>query len=401
MNYYHLYSEEGANQIKPVIDHLIGKGCKIYIAADHIGSKGKEHFHIAYAAPGSLIHNLHRGISEATNVKVHNKIIHGDKAFQNTINYVGKYLKFVNPFLPNEQDFRMNLPLDIPRYNYEDGIDPEECSGERGMKRPKNKTSNLIQYCMENGITERTSFDLRPIEEIQDFLNLQGLNGILATAFQFVSAQLTTQKLFLSLDNLPLLAEAYRTGIKEFKIPKFLRENQLFSEEMIAVFGRSLIDVINRKSQKKNCVWVWGASNAGKSGLMASLCDHFFKNCYGVPQNNVRSAFTWNNCINKRIILWEEPQIIPEMHEDLKKVFEGKELSCEVKYQSNVRMQPTPVIITSNASPRQALQTDTMDIWDNRMFTWKFNYPVMDETIFPITKEDWNAFGMYLFKFNQ
>lgn len=47
---------------------------------------------------------------------------------------------------------------------------------------------------------------------------------------------------------------------------------------------------------------------------------------------NRNSGFPFNNCLNKRILHWDEPSFDPSALEDFKMLFPGDELPCSVKY---------------------------------------------------------------------
>lgn len=65
---------------------------------------------------------------------------------------------------------------------------------------------------------------------------------------------------------------------------------------------------------------------------------------------NRNSSFPFNNCINKRILHWDEPNFDPNALETLKKLFSGNEFPANVKYFNFQNLLRTPVICTANSN---------------------------------------------------
>lgn len=65
---------------------------------------------------------------------------------------------------------------------------------------------------------------------------------------------------------------------------------------------------------------------------------------------NRNSSFPFNNCINKRILHWDEPNFDPNVLETLKKLFSGNEFPANVKYFNFQNLLRTPVICTANSN---------------------------------------------------
>lgn len=61
------------------------------------------------------------------------------------------------------------------------------------------------------------------------------------------------------------------------------------------------------------------------------------------------SSFPFNNCVNKRILHWDEPSYDPSALDDLKMFFSGDEISMNVKYSPHTIIPRTPVIVTANS----------------------------------------------------
>ncbi|RWS00228.1 NS1-like protein [Dinothrombium tinctorium] len=60
------------------------------------------------------------------------------------------------------------------------------------------------------------------------------------------------------------------------------------------------------------------------------------------------NRFMWQDAVNKRLIIMNEPVLDEVAIEGCKEVFEGTECYVPVKMKSDQFLAPTPVIITSN-----------------------------------------------------
>ena len=67
---------------------------------------------------------------------------------------------------------------------------------------------------------------------------------------------------------------------------------------------------------------------------------------YGEITNS--SQFMFQNCINKQLLVWEEPLIGHTEIEKCKLVFEGSTTEDSIKYRGPYRMRRTTVLITTN-----------------------------------------------------
>lgn len=112
-------------------------------------------------------------------------------------------------------------------------------------------------------------------------------------------------------------------------------------------FVSFLYDLLNKQSGKKNCLNIVGPPSSGKT-MFARLIKEALITSGQIANMNRNTQFPFNNCINKRVLHWDEPSFNPESLEDLKMLFSGDELSVNVKYESYNSLTRTPVIVTSN-----------------------------------------------------
>lgn len=181
------------------------------------------------------------------------------------------------------------------------------------------------------------------------------------------------------------------------KIAKLLLEIQGWPVNRVTFFGKILMEILNRRTGKKNCLWLHGKSNAGKSQMMESLIKGLCPGLFGMPLGNVRSNFMFGNCASKRVIFWEEPVINNENIEMVKCLFAGGPFSTEVKYKDNIIIDPTPCVVTSNKPCTAGLLSEASLTIKNRVFSFYMgNSCEEDVDLFPITFDDWKEFYYWL-----
>lgn len=56
-------------------------------------------------------------------------------------------------------------------------------------------------------------------------------------------------------------------------------------------------------------------------------------------------------CVEKRVLLWNEPQCDSGSFETLKKLFGGDTCNVKVKYESDAILSKTPIIVLCNYDP--------------------------------------------------
>lgn len=111
-------------------------------------------------------------------------------------------------------------------------------------------------------------------------------------------------------------------------------------------FIDDLFAVLSRRDPKKNTFMLQGPTCAGKSWLLRSLI--YFYPFYGEVHGMGNYNFAYQGCLDKALILMEEPMLEPAVVDHAKKVLEGHETLVNVKCKGPQLLQPTPVLITSN-----------------------------------------------------
>lgn len=73
-------------------------------------------------------------------------------------------------------------------------------------------------------------------------------------------------------------------------------------------------------------------------------------------------------CVNKRILQWNEPQYEPGQVETLKMLFGGDTFNTNIKYQADAIVTRTPVLITTNTKVFPSTEAYRI-----RMVTYEWN----------------------------
>lgn len=148
----------------------------------------------------------------------------------------------------------------------------------------------------------------------------------------------------------------------------FLLEQFNQDSTQVESFLSTLHRVCERRAGKLNSIYLHGPPNAGKSWF-ANCLTAFYLNV-GSVANYVRGQnFPFNDCINRRILIWNEPSIMPSAYDDVKMLTGGDPLPCHIKYQGDGLITKTPLIFTANTKLFNFADT----VWSSRIayYHWK------------------------------
>lgn len=79
----------------------------------------------------------------------------------------------------------------------------------------------------------------------------------------------------------------------------------------------------------------------------------------------------FQNCINREILVWEEPLIGPDYAEMCKRVFEGMTTQVPIKFRATQTLYRTPIFITTNKDVWHYCTGDEA-AFRNRMLLYQF-----------------------------
>lgn len=133
-------------------------------------------------------------------------------------------------------------------------------------------------------------------------------------------------------------------------------------------FVTDLLNVTDMKIPKLNCFLVVSPPSAGKNFFFDALRDYYLN--VGQMQNpNKYNTFAYQDCHNRRLLIWNEPNYEPRETENLKMLFAGDNLSANVKCKPQANVKRTPVICMANIVPRFANHEAFVD----RVITYYWN----------------------------
>ncbi|KAF5303747.1 hypothetical protein FQA39_LY09820 [Lamprigera yunnana] len=111
--------------------------------------------------------------------------------------------------------------------------------------------------------------------------------------------------------------------------------------------------------------------NAGKNYIMDTILHYYFN--FGLVGNfNRYSTFPLMECVDKRILMWNEPSCELASFETLKMLFSGDNCNVKVKYENDTILSRTPIIILSNNDP---FPKD--EVFRSRMIYYKWSCPML------------------------
>jgi hypothetical protein len=132
--------------------------------------------------------------------------------------------------------------------------------------------------------------------------------------------------------------------------------------------GRSVASVLLKSETKKNCLWITGPSNAGKSVFTRSIVD-----IYPIHGQLLKSTdFMFQDCKDVPIIYSEETIVTRDVVSDFKKVSEGAPIHANKKHSPLFVLKRTPMVCCSNERPETNVSSECTAL-HNRMFVYHFS----------------------------
>lgn len=116
-------------------------------------------------------------------------------------------------------------------------------------------------------------------------------------------------------------------------------------------FIRKLYNMLDFKQRdiKKNGLWIKSPNSAGKKIFFFFDCLTDSCILVGYVKNPIRNyVFGFQNCVNKRVLIWNEAVIGPYFYEDVKPILAGDSPNVQVKNCGDGTVRATPVFVLSN-----------------------------------------------------
>jgi hypothetical protein len=122
----------------------------------------------------------------------------------------------------------------------------------------------------------------------------------------------------------------------------------LFEENGIdfTYFMAWCIIIIDMHINKVNTLILNGPPNTGKSMLLQLITKGLVKAF--ITRTGDATQFHLQNCLDKRILLFEEPRITPATVDDMKLLLGGEEFDIQIKHSDPEGLKRTPVLISTN-----------------------------------------------------
>ena len=139
---------------------------------------------------------------------------------------------------------------------------------------------------------------------------------------------------------------------------------------MYYMWRDAVINVLTKAKNKINTLCLEGVSNAGKSFWTRPLKRIF--RFYGEMDTQAGYRFIYQDCVNKPIIFFEEPNLIPEAAQKFKLIAEGENTYVSIKNKEDELLERTPVILTTK-NPLWKWCNAEEHAFKNRMYYFIFN----------------------------
>ncbi|GBM79722.1 Non-capsid protein NS-1 [Araneus ventricosus] len=118
----------------------------------------------------------------------------------------------------------------------------------------------------------------------------------------------------------------------------------------VNIFCTDLVNVLEYRIPKRNTFVVVSPPSSGKNYLFDAVRDYYL-NSGQMNNPNKYNQFAYQDCHNRRIIIWNEPNFEQREIENLKMLMAGDNLSANVKCKPQANVKRTPVIVLSNSEP--------------------------------------------------
>lgn len=112
-----------------------------------------------------------------------------------------------------------------------------------------------------------------------------------------------------------------------------------------------ILNVMDKKSVKKNTILIMGPSNGGKSVVISVPIQTLIPVKCMLSSAGNSSQFLWQDAPGTRCIFMEEAEVTPEHQNTAKKILGGEECAVDVKQQHASTVFRVPVIMTCNSDP--------------------------------------------------
>nr|QTE04086.1 MAG: nonstructural protein [Tarsiger cyanurus ambidensovirus] len=128
---------------------------------------------------------------------------------------------------------------------------------------------------------------------------------------------------------------------------RFLKFQFGGDETLVKDFLNTIHNIFEKGIPKLNTVVAAGPPSSGKNFFFdCPRCCYL--NCGLLGNPNKNNTFAFQECVGKRILLWNEPNYESSMTDTLKMLLGGDQLTVKVKYLQDQTVNRTPIIVLTN-----------------------------------------------------
>lgn len=133
----------------------------------------------------------------------------------------------------------------------------------------------------------------------------------------------------------------------------------------IKTYLQELYDVCEKKRAKTNTLFIISEPSAGKNWFIDAVLA-FYLNCGNIANYTKSNNFPFQDAVNRRINLWNEPNFMPSATDDIKMLTAGDMMHISKKFEGACPLYRTPLIVLSN---KQVFHDPA---FRDRIITWRW-----------------------------
>lgn len=131
-------------------------------------------------------------------------------------------------------------------------------------------------------------------------------------------------------------------------IDNLIRHQCNDDDEQVLIFLNALVDIIDKRIPKCNCLVIYSPPSAGKN-FFFDMIFALLMNYGQLGTANKHNVFAFQEAPNKRIIVWNEPNYETSVTDTLKMAFAGDPYTVRVKHNMDTHVSKTPVVVLTNS----------------------------------------------------
>lgn len=247
---------------------------------------------------------------------------------------------------------------------------------------PKRATTKLQEATLrvKEVIRKHRPMSCNHLQDLEDFSSAvqcyegypSRIRDIIACAWDAVTRENKTlpfRQLIVNLEQSTLNTTNYLSLDDSYNVVCHLL-NQQFQDPLD--FLSNIVKIMDKTMPKVNTMSIVGPAGCGKTYFFETLAQLAWTTGRPVSTFNKHAAFPFDDCLNKRLLLFNELSIAESHIDMLKSVFEGSLTTINCKYERRAILQRTPCIVTTNNNFILDLPHEHQDPYNQRIirYTW-------------------------------